>query len=410
MLNNSKLFVKYLDNYDDKSQTVYTNSVIPNIHNEYNNIWNASSGWMMYEKKNDNINDETIMQENISFILDRMREESVHENTEAEKKEVEEKKVIEITEHIASIEDIISIINKYEYNENYEYNIDFHSIVKIKDELMQLDNMVGMKKLKQNVLDQLLYFLQNLHVSSDGTSDYKHTVIYGPPGTGKTEVAKIIGRMYSKIGILSKNHFIKVTRQDLVAGYLGQTAIKTSKVIGESLGGVLFIDEAYALASESKDDSFSKECLDTLCEALSNYKNDWMVIVAGYEQELNDTFFRTNKGLQSRFIWKFTMQPYNAIELHNIFELIVKSSEWGLASENELQHAWFKKYYSSFTSYGRDMEQLFTYVKICHSRRIYGLEKELRKKITGDDIDNGYKMFIENRKEKDKPVIYGLYT
>ena len=88
MLNNSKLFVKYLDNYDDKRQTVYTNSVIPNIHNEYNNIWNASSGWMMYEKKNDNINDETIMQENISFILDRMREESVHENTEAEKKEV----------------------------------------------------------------------------------------------------------------------------------------------------------------------------------------------------------------------------------------------------------------------------------------------------------------------------------
>jgi SpoVK/Ycf46/Vps4 family AAA+-type ATPase len=135
--------------------------------------------------------------------------------------------------------------------------------------------------------------LQNLHkiVKEDKqiiSNDYMHTVIYGPPGTGKTEVAKIIGKIYSNMGILGKNIFKKVTRSDLVAGFLGQTAIKTKDVIKESLGGVLFIDEAYSLGNNEKKDSFSKECIDTLCEALSDHKDNLMVIIAGYENELNE--------------------------------------------------------------------------------------------------------------------------
>ena len=401
MLNNSKRFVRYLDNYDEKSQIHYRNNLLVNIQNEYNNTWSDGSKTM---ETNVNMKDNNVFHSE-NFFIDAIKKEGKNEP-----KIKVEKKYIDITEKIETIDDLLLIIDKYEYNENYEYNIDFHSIVKIKLELTQLNNMIGMKKLKYNVLDQLLYFLQKLHLNKDGKSDYKHTVIHGPPGTGKTEIAKIIGRMYSKIGILSKNHFIKVTRQDLVAGYLGQTAIKTAKVIEEAVGGVLFIDEAYSLASEEKEDSFSKECLDTICEALSNYKNDLMVIIAGYEDELNNTFFRVNKGLQSRFIWKFTMEPYNAKELYNIFELIVKMSEWELSDTEKITDKWFEKNYKSFTSFGRDMEQLFTYVKICHSRRIYGLDKNLRKKINNEDMDKGYKIFIENRKEKEKPVIYGLYV
>ncbi len=94
------------------------------------------------------------------------------------------------------------------------------------------------------------------------------------------------------MGILKNNVFRKVTRNDLVAGYLGQTAIKTKNVIQDCLGGVLFIDEAYAMANSYEDDSFSKECIDTLCEALSDHKNNLMVIIAGYENELNNSFFR----------------------------------------------------------------------------------------------------------------------
>ena len=127
---------------------------------------------------------------------------------------------------------MIDIINKYDNTDKYDYNIDVKLLKKIKPELISLDKMIGIQKLKQNVLDQLLYFIQNLHVSEDG-SDYKHTVIYGPPGTGKTEVAKIMGRIFSNLGILKNNVFKKVTRDDLVAGYLGQTAIKTKDVIKE---------------------------------------------------------------------------------------------------------------------------------------------------------------------------------
>lgn len=401
MLNNSKRFIRYLDNYDEKSQIQYRNNLLVNIQNEYNNTWSDGSKLMASSM---NTNKANIFHSEGTF------NNTIKREINSESKIKVEKKYIDITEKIETIDDLLLIIDKYEYNENYEYNIDFHSIVKIKLELTQLNNMIGMKKLKYNVLDQLLYFLQKLHLNKDGKSDYKHTVIHGPPGTGKTEIAKIIGRMYSKIGILSKNHFIKVTRQDLVAGYLGQTAIKTSKVIEEAVGGVLFIDEAYSLASEEKEDSFSKECLDTICEALSNYKNDLMVIIAGYENELNNTFFRVNKGLQSRFIWKFTMEPYNAKELYKIFELIVTMSEWELSDMEKITDKWFQKNYKSFTSFGRDMEQLFTYVKICHSRRIYGLDKNLRKKINNEDMDKGYKIFIENRKEKESPAIYGLYV
>jgi SpoVK/Ycf46/Vps4 family AAA+-type ATPase len=188
--------------------------------------------------------------------------------------------------------------------------------------------MIGMKELKNNIVDQILYFVQELHKNKDSTGDFLHTVIYGPPGTGKTEIAKIMGQIYSKIGILSNGTFKKVTRSDLVAGYLGQTALKTREVIKESLGGVLFIDEAYSLGNPEKKDSFSKECIDTLCEALSDNKENLMVIIAGYEKELKDCFFSFNQGLDSRFTWRFKMDDYTHEDLYNIFLKKVSDIDW----------------------------------------------------------------------------------
>lgn len=137
---------------------------------------------------------------------------------------VEKTKEETIDVAVNNIDDLLCILNDYEYQSDTKYNIDLESLHKIKPELTLLNEMVGLRTIKQSILDQLLYFVQDLH-NNDTGGDYKHTVICGPPGTGKTEIAKIIGKMYSKLGFLKNNIFKKITRNDLIAGYLGQTAI-----------------------------------------------------------------------------------------------------------------------------------------------------------------------------------------
>ncbi len=305
----------------------------------------------------------------------------------------------EIDASLNHLGDVLDVLQKYPYQSDTEYNIDMKSLYAAENELKQLNTMVGMASLKTAILDQLVYFLQDLHITR-GESDFKHIVLCGPPGTGKTEIAKIIGNMYSKIGILKKNVFKKVTRNDLVAGYLGQTAIKTRKVIDECLGGVLFIDEAYALANHYDDDIYSKECVDTLCEALSDHKDDLMVIIAGYEDDLNNSFFKSNQGMESRFIWRFKIDPYCAKEMMQIFIKKVGDCEW--TAPEDLTEKWFETHKAEFPHYGRSMEALFSYVKIAHARRIYGKPKTLRKILTMDDMNAGLKSFLQHKKPEDK--------
>lgn len=320
---------------------------------------------------------------------------------------------------LRNIGDILNILDEYPYSDNYEYNIDLKSLQNIKIELELLNGMIGMESVKKSILQQMIYFIQNLHIVSSTTkntntnaNDYKHTILTGPPGTGKTELAKIIGKMYAKLGILKKNIFKKVTRTDLVAGYLGQTAIKTRKVIEECLGGVLFLDEAYSLGTE---DSFSKECVDTLCEALSDHRDDLMMIVAGYENELNETFLKINAGMNSRFMWRFSIDSYKPQELMWIFEKKMSENGWEYIEgfmENKKKEEWFSKNKTLFTNYGRDMELLFSYVKISHAQRIFGKDVSLRKKITEEDLEDGFKTFLQNKKNEIKiiPPPYGMYV
>lgn len=317
---------------------------------------------------------------------------------------------IHIDVSLNSINDLIDILEKYEYKPNIEYNINLQFLQNIKTELVEIRNMIGMETLKKSILEQLVYFIQDLHVGKN-VSDFKHTAIFGPPGTGKTEVAKIIGRMYSKLGVLKNNVFKKVTRSDLVAGYLGQTAIKTTKVINECLGGVLFIDEAYSLASREDNDTFSKECIDTLCEALSDHKDNIMVIVAGYENELNETFFRVNRGMESRFIWRFKIEGYDAKQLCSIFKKKVREQEWDFEMETDIREKWFEDKKESFKNYGRDVELLVVYTKIAHGKRIYGKPAELRKKISLQDVNAGFAIFENNKQHKKKPdYLSSLYV
>lgn len=311
------------------------------------------------------------------------------------------KKKIDIKVTLNSIEDLIQLTEDYPLSSTIEYNIDMEAIHKIKPDIVRLNDMIGMHNLKENILDQILYFIQKLHVHKDENTnnEFMHTVIYGPPGTGKTETAHIIGAIYSKLGILKNNVFKKVTRSDLIAGYLGQTAIKTTEVVKSAIGGVLFIDEAYALGNIEKKDSFAKECIDTLCEALSNHKHELMVIIAGYEEDLKKCFFAYNQGLDSRFIWRFKIDDYTPEELQMIFNKKVKECEWTI---DDIPNSWFKKHKDYFKYSGRDMETLLSKVKIAHSRRVFCLSEDKKRKITIKDIKNGFKLYLKNEEVKSR--------
>ena len=389
-INKSKNFIKYLDNYAEKEQVKYEEyiEIISNISKDYNLFFSSQN--MNYDSY-------------INWQNKHLTDIKVKTNKNGKRKS----KIHTINTDIGNLNDLVKLIEENPYDDDTEYNIDLKQLHDIKGELCELNKMIGLEQLKESVLDQLFYFMQNLHVGEHNT-DYKHTVLFGPPGTGKTEIAKIIGKLYSKIGVLKSNIFKKVTRNDLIAGYLGQTAIKTKKVISECIGGVLFIDEAYSLINKDQNDSFSKECIDVLCEALSDHKNDLMVIIAGYEDELENTFFKANRGLESRFIWRFKLESYTSKELLYIFNKMVEDQGWKL-DKDCISEKWFEKNKDEFKHFGRDVEILCTNIKICHGRRIYGKSKD-KKLITEEDIEKGYKCFLKNRNKKEaNPSLYALY-
>lgn len=344
------------------------------------------------------------------------KEQSPKEEKKPESQEIVKKKV-NIVAEINHIEQLLGLIELYPLDKNIEYNINMESLHKIKKPLTELNNMIGMKNLKENIVDQIIFYIQNLHTlkSDIKGNDFMHTVIYGPPGTGKTEIAKIIGSIYSKMGVLNKGTFKKVTRADLIAGYLGQTALKTRDVVKDCLGGVLFIDEAYALGNEEKRDSFSKECIDTLCEALSDHKDNLMVIIAGYEKDLNSCFFNYNQGLNSRFTWRFKIDEYNAEDLYRIFLKKVTDGGWFISDKTEIDVKWFEKNKKYFKFYGRDIETLFAKTKIAHSRRVFCLDDSVKKYVTIKDLDKGLEIYLKNEdsnekeKERSRNIISSMY-
>jgi hypothetical protein len=135
-----------------------------------------------------------------------------------------------------------------------------------------------------------------------------------------------------------------------------------------------------------------------------------MVIIAGYEEEMNNTFFKVNQGLKSRFIWRFSIDTYTPKELMLIFKQKVELTEWQFIDDNVLSEQWFHTNKEHLKSYGRDVEILLTYVKICHSRRIYGKHKDIRKKITKNDMDSGLALMLVNKETKDNLFISSLYV
>jgi len=331
----------------------------------------------------------------ITFILDKLDEDADEEEEEEEEPvPPSPREFIEIRHKVDSIIDLIEIGRLYDPKK--DYNIDVHTLHKLVCPLMDLNNMIGMNDIKQEMVDHILFRVQDF---DNYNQMMMHTVIEGPPGTGKTEVAKIIGRVYLAMGVLRNNKFVKATRSQLIAGYLGQTAIATQKIIDSASGGVLFIDEVYSLGSTEKRDSFAKECIDTLNENLTTKKTEFICIVAGYKQDIQDCFFSQNAGLERRFPIRFHIDDYNANDLYLIFKKKVDENFWKM--DESINVSFFETNYANFRFFGGDMELLFNSCKRCHSRRIFatGDEKKLLKKV---DLERGYESFMNHKKKKEE--------
>lgn len=208
----------------------------------------------------------------------------------------------------------------------------------IKDLKAELDSYVGLAEVKKevgNLINMATVFKRRQEAGLPTTDFSLHMVFTGNPGTGKTMIARLMARIYRSLGILSKGQLVEVDRSGLVAGYVGQTAIKTQQQIQKALGGVLFIDEAYALNGKS-DNDFGQEAIDTVLKAMEDNRDDLVVIVAGYD-ELMEQFIHSNPGLESRFNRYLHFDDYSTDEMVDIFKMQCKKGSYVLADGVEAE-------------------------------------------------------------------------
>ncbi|MDR0269449.1 AAA family ATPase [Paenibacillus sp.] len=203
-----------------------------------------------------------------------------------------------------------------------------------KEVFYELNSMIGLEKVK-GLIYEIYAFLQIAQMRQDaglkvGTQSF-HMLFSGNPGTGKTTVARIIAKLFQKMGVLSKGHLIEVERADLVGEYIGHTAQKTRDLVKKALGGILFIDEAYSLARGGEKD-FGKEAIDCLVKVMEDKHQDLIVILAGYPNEM-DMFMETNTGLPSRFPIKIDFPDYTIEELVQIANKMTKERDYNLTVE-----------------------------------------------------------------------------
>ncbi|MBQ1236098.1 MAG: AAA family ATPase [Oscillospiraceae bacterium] len=252
------------------------------------------------------------------------------------------------------------------------------------DELMaQLESLVGLEEVKKDVKNLVnLMKVRKLREQNDLPVPPMslHMVFMGNPGTGKTTVARILGGLYAAIGVLKKGQLIEVDRSGLVAGYVGQTALKTKEVINSALGGVLFIDEAYALSSGGEND-FGREAIETILKAMEDHRDELVVIVAGYDEPM-ESFLSSNPGLESRFNKYFHFPDYNGEQLLAIFKSQCSKNSYVMTEDaekaaGEMFTALYENRDDNFGN-GRDVRNCFEDMIVRQSNRVAAMEEPTR--------------------------------
>lgn len=323
-----------------------------------------------------------------------------------------------IGDEINSISDLIKLGKNYDKDKKIKTNLDLWKCSKLVEPLEELQKMIGLEDIKESIFQQVVFHLQNL---DDGNKDMHHTVIKGPPGVGKTQISHIIAKIYKGLGFLKKDKVVSVKRDDLIAGYLGQTAIKTKKKLEEALGGVLLIDEAYSLGDGGDKDSFSKEAVDLITSYLSEHGHEFICIIAGYKEALEKRFFSINEGLARRFTIHYEIKPYKGNDLRQIFFKVINDNGWKCLEE-EITDEFFENNLEKFPNFGGDMLSLFSYSKKSHSKRLLKIKTydellKTKKVITPTDINIGFKLYCsgngyknEEMTEAEKKFLMTMYT
>ena len=262
---------------------------------------------------------------------------------------------------------------------------------KMEDLLAELDSYIGLGAVKEEVHNLInmvqVYKLRREH-DLPTTDMSLHMVFTGNPGTGKTMMARMMARIYRSLGILSKGQLVEVDRSGLVAGYVGQTALKTQKVIEKAMGGVLFVDEAYALNGKSEND-FGQEAIDTLLKAMEDHRDDLVVIVAGYT-DLMDKFIHSNPGLESRFNRFLLFEDYTVDEMMGIFKMRCGKG-YVLAPDAEPLVRDYIAEESADGSFGngRGVRNIFEHILVAQNNRLAKMDSVTRDDLmtlTADDV------------------------
>lgn len=258
---------------------------------------------------------------------------------------------------------------------------------KLHQYLIQLDNFIGMKSLKESIVNQIQFIITN---KGDIDGHFLNTVLQGDPGCGKTTVAECIYNIWSSLDLFeNENEFTILHRSDFVGSYMGHTANKTKKLLQKHAGGVIFIDEAYSLNNGEKDD-YGTEALDQLNSFISEEKGKTIIIIAGYENELENQFFSVNPGLKRRFQWKFTIERYDYIDLYNIFKLQLKNKGWTAEKCEKL----FKKHYQKFKYSGGDTDNIAFKAKLNYAQRKWK-SRNNNKCLSYEDIEKAMDSYFK---------------
>ena len=304
----------------------------------------------------------------------------------------------------------------------------FHKVSSIVPILVELNNMIGIDHIKKTLIKHIIYFISISNQKEQSITPPKlHSIIFGPPGVGKTKFGMLLSQLIVKLGcikykqdqhsigskILCDNSliepsshqtkysdkqtipFVIVNRSDLIAGYVGQTAIKTQNVINKSFGGCLFIDEAYSIGDNNKD-SFSNECIDTLNQNLTENADKFICILAGYKDDIINKLLNQNKGLIRRFPFIYEIENYNGTQLFEIFKTIVYNDKCDI--DNTITKHFFNTHYKEFPFFGGDLETFYFECKLANSLRLFKLGENRDNIILNiNDLNSALTSFINNR-------------